>query len=647
MPSRAARLFLKVLDLAYIRLVIVTGAVILLHGVWTCGLWTFANADLGRYLSCSLVAVAASGMKVQLPGVEGTMSLNFLFVLIGIAEFNLGEALMMGCLGVCVQCVFQAKARLKPVQVAFSVASVACSIQVAYAAHHAPKIQGYVLTAATYFLANTAFIAGVIALGERKNPWVVWRDSYLWSYPNYLVGAAGAWIIGLAHHFAGWQPTLLLLPIVYIIYRSHDLYVGRLEEARKRAEQQRVHAEEVAALHRRTIETLALAVEAKDQNTRDHLERVETYAVETGRELGLNETDLEALRAAALLHDIGKLAVPEYIISKPGRLTPDEFETMKTHTIVGGEIVERIGFRNGVAAMVRGHHEKWNGTGYPDGLAGQHIPVGARILAAADCLDALTSDRQYRLALPLHEAIAVVQAEAGKSFDPRVVDVLVRRHAELNLMAQHGRRIVGLPVGGRVLRGHAPATGFEKLAVQEVASEHTTSRDLGALDRAITGDRSARVLADVTLAIAACGDRATTFAVLRCSLSAVVPYDAMAIYLRLGSHLVRECMDSDEFPLFTAQKIPMGVGLTGWVAENGQSIANGNPSVEPGYLIDPSRFAGLQAALAVPMSGVQGMVGVISLYRKSANSFTGSDLNALTSVSRVLTATLERTVHCV
>jgi putative nucleotidyltransferase with HDIG domain len=629
------------LPLAYISLVIVAGALILLHGIWTWGLWTFASADQGRFLSWCLVALAASGMKVQLPAVAATMSLNFLFVLIGIAQFNLGEALVMGCLGVLVQCVFQAKTRLRAVQVAFSVASVACSIQIAYTVHHAPNLQSYVLTAATYFLANTVSVAIVIALTERRSPWSVWRDSYLWSFPNYLVGAAGAWAIGVAGNYAGWQATLVFLPIFYLVYRSHNLYIGRLEEARKSAEQQRLHAKEVAALHRRTIETLALAVEAKDQNTRDHLERVETYAIEVGRELGMSETELEALSSAALLHDIGKLAVPEYIISKPGKLTPDEFETMKTHTIVGAEIVERIGFRYGVAPMVRGHHEKWNGTGYPDGLAGRQIPLGARILAAVDCLDALTTDRQYRRAMPLSEAIEVVRSETGKSFDPQVAEVLIRRHLELNAMLRSGARIAKLPVGVKVDRGDAPATGFETLAAPETAGD-TTAGDLAALNRAIgEGNRRTRFLRDFTLATAHCGDRDAVFATLRCSLRTVVPYDAMAVYLRRGAYLLPECTDGDDFQLFTAQKIPLGQGLSGWVAENGKSIANGNPTVEPGFLIDPQRFAALQSALAAPMIGAEGIVGVVSLYRKDANAFTDGNLTALTLLSAAITAALE------
>ena len=306
--------------IAYIALVIAAGAIAVGHGLWT---WT--SADLARYLSFSIIALVGSGMKVSLPSVQGTMSMNFVFVLIGISQFSLGETLVAGCLGALVQSLFNTKVRPKPVQVAFNSASVALSIQAAYFIHRLPNLQSGLLTAAIFFLTNTLFVAAVIALTERKNLWTVWRD-YFWSFPNYLVGAAAAWVVGVSGRLIGWEPSLLLMPILYVVYRSHRMYVGRLEEARTRAEQQRAHAEEVAALHRRTIETLALAIEAKDQTTHDHLERVETYAVEVGKELGLGETELEALRAAALLHDIGKLAVPEYIISKPGRLTPEEFK---------------------------------------------------------------------------------------------------------------------------------------------------------------------------------------------------------------------------------------------------------------------------------------------------------------------------------
>ena len=158
---------------------------------------------------------------------------------------------------------------------------------------------------------------------------------------------------------------------------------------------------------------------------------MQTYALEIGKEIGLSHDEIEALRAAALLHDIGKLAVPEHILSKPGRLTPDEFEKMKIHPIVGAEIVERANFPYPVAPIVRSHHERWNGEGYPDGLKGEEIPIGARILSAVDCFDALSTDRQYRRGLPLEEALAFVVKEAGHAFDPQVVDILQRRWKEL------------------------------------------------------------------------------------------------------------------------------------------------------------------------------------------------------------------------
>src|ERR1700747_1473535 len=150
--------------------------------------------------------------------------------------------------------------------------------------------------------------------------------------------------------------------------------------------------------------------------------------MELSNESALTDDEKEALQAASVLHDIGKLAVPEHIISKPGKLTPEEFEKMKIHPIVGAEILEQVHFPYPVVPIVRAHHEKGDGSGYPFGLAGDAIPVGARILAAVDCLDALASDRQYRKALPLDQAMAIVVAEAGKSFDPRVVAILRRRY---------------------------------------------------------------------------------------------------------------------------------------------------------------------------------------------------------------------------
>src|SRR6201998_4970018 len=180
----------------------------------------------------------------------------------------------------------------------------------------------------------------------------------------------------------------------------------------------------MASLHLRTIESLALAIEAKDHTTHDHLQRVRIYAMELAKDLGLSADETEALQAASVLHDIGKLAVPEHIISKPGKLTPEEFEKLKVHPIVGAEILEQVDFPYPVVPIVLAHHEKWDGSGYPHGLKGEEIPIGARILSAVDCLDALASHRPYRPALSLEEAMKVVASESGTSFDPRIVERL-------------------------------------------------------------------------------------------------------------------------------------------------------------------------------------------------------------------------------
>jgi putative nucleotidyltransferase with HDIG domain len=225
----------------------------------------------------------------------------------------------------------------------------------------------------------------------------------------------------------GWQTSLLVLPIMYWIYRSYRLYLGRLADEKR-------HVEEMAGLHLRTIEALALAIEAKDHNTHDHLRRVRVYALEIAKELELNAAEIEALRAAALLHDIGKLAVPEHIINKPGRLTPEEFEKMKIHPVVGAEILKHVNFPYPVVPIVRSHHEKWDGSGYPDGLKGSAIPLAARIVALADFYDALTSRRCYRPAFNHEDTCRMIREGSGTHFDPDVA-------AAFNTLESRFRRI--------------------------------------------------------------------------------------------------------------------------------------------------------------------------------------------------------------
>jgi putative nucleotidyltransferase with HDIG domain len=404
----------------------------------------------------------------------------------------------------------------------------------------------------------------------------------------------------------GWQVTLLLLPVLYVVYRFRTLYGNHMDDEKKTG---------VGPLNRRMIELLALAIEAKDQTTREHLERVEIYAVAIGQELGLGKDELEALRASALLHDIGKVAVPEYIISKPGKLTPAEFEKMKAHTVVGAEIVEQIQLPYPVAPIVRSHHERWDGAGYPDGLAGEQIPVGARVLSAVDCLDALASDRQYRRALPLDEAIKIVESEAGKAFDPKVVAILSRRYVELEHLATscQSHEKARLSKSLKIIRGGAPAAGFEPATSMEATSASLLNFHYSLAD----------------------GQALPGLSTLLVSVRERVPYDLLALYRRSGDILFLENVEGEDYRSFASREIPLGTGLSGWVAENARSIVNGNPSVEPGYLNDPAKFAELRSALAVPLEARGSVVGVLSLYRKEYETFTSEDLSEIISVSSI------------
>jgi diguanylate cyclase (GGDEF)-like protein/putative nucleotidyltransferase with HDIG domain len=604
------------------------------------------SLDPVKFLCYLVVAVLASSLRIKLPGVNGTMSVNFLFILLGVMELSFAETLVIGFAAVLVQCYWRPAHGPKLIHVIFNLSQLPVGAAISYGAYVAisqriPHLLGLtlLLVAMTYFAFNTMAMAVIIRLTEKKPILKVWSECYSWSLPYYLVGAALVGLVTFLNRHIGWQSSLLVLPPVYLMYRSYRLYVGKLEDEKK-------HAEQVSSLHLKTIEALALAIEAKDHTTHEHLQRVRVYAMELAKDLGLSEDEREALQAASVLHDIGKLAVPEHIVSKPGKLTPEEFEKMKIHPIIGAEILEQVEFPYPVVPIVRSHHEKWDGSGYPNGLKGEEIPIGARILAAVDCLDALASDRQYRRALPLDEAMARVVADAGKGFDPRVVEILHRRYVELEKLAhaQSSKPMAKLSRDVKVERGAAPAAGFAQGSEESIPTGAVEPKKDSLLSIA-AAHQEAQILFELSRDLEGALRLEDTLSMLSMRLKRLVAYDAMAVYLLEDECLIPAFASGDNFRLFSSLKIPLGQGLSGWVAQNSKPILNGNPSVEPGYLNDPTKYSSLRSALAVPLEGSTSVVAVLAVYRASAEGFTKDDLRILQAIASKLGFTVEDAVR--
>jgi putative methionine-R-sulfoxide reductase with GAF domain len=290
-----------------------------------------------------------------------------------------------------------------------------------------------------------------------------------------------------------------------------------------------------------------------------------------------------------------------------------------------------------VVPIVHAHHEKWDGSGYPIGIAGEAIPIGARILSAVDCLDALASDRQYRKALPLDEAMAQVVSESGRSFDPKIVEILQRRYIELEKLAteQPVQPPLKLSTNIKVERGLAPDAGFAGTGTQNrVLKQYAENRAAKASEQVQAIVELAR-LSRGTLQF---GD---ICCLLWARLQSLVPHDAFAVYAPSDGALFPKFVAGDNSRLFSSLRIPLGEGLSGWVAQNHKPILNGNPSVEPGYLSDPTKYSTLRSGLAVPVEGPSEIVAVLAVYRSGQDAFTTDDLRVLETVAREIIGALD------
>jgi putative nucleotidyltransferase with HDIG domain len=563
-----------------------------------------------RFATYLVCATIGSALKARFPGVPGNISVNFPFLFLAILDLSSSEAIALSAIAAITQSFWNAR-RPTVVQAGFTIANLSIAIWISSSVYfrlHNPLPDPVALAALTisYFLANALGVGGIIALTERISLLRSIKDN-IWVLPYYAAGVSAAWLITLLPASLHWEVSIISLPLVYAVHLSYSTHMAVLEKEKK-------HVEEINAVHLRTIEALALAIDAKDHTTGGHLQRVQLYTSEVAAELGLSPAERDALRAASVLHDIGKLAVPEHIICKPGKLTRAEFEKMKIHPVVGAQILERVRFPYPVVPIVRSHHEKWDGTGYPDGLEGNEIPIGARILAAVDCLDALASDRQYRRALPVDEAMGKVAAESGKSFDPAVVVVLQKRYRELEERARDlgNQQQPSLSTDIRVTRGDAPAAGF--------AAEPTPARS------------AAATLLPARLSAATISSQLTAeepVATLAARIQSALPCDAIAFFEQREGTLVPKFAGGQYGSELSTLSVPLGEGLVGWVAQNSQPIVNGNPSVESGYGAAPQTENQLHSALAVPVPQSGGVAGVLALYRRHTDAFSSADLYSL------------------
>src|SRR4051812_23039647 len=476
------------------------------------------------------------------------------------------------------------------------------------------------LLAVTYFVVNSGLIATAIAFTKKGSPLAVWREHFLWLGPGYAAGACVALLLVVALNLVHFSALVLLPPLLLVFYITMRSSFGRVEDAKG-------HVIALNRLYLSTVETLATAIDAKDEVTHGHVRRVQVAALALAREIGISDdTTLQAIEAAALLHDTGKIAVPEHILNKPGKLTPAEFEKMKLHAPIGAEILSAIEFPYPVVPIVRHHHENWDGTGYPDRISGEAIPIGARILSVVDCFDALTSDRPYRRRMSNADALAILMERRGTMYDPAIVDTFVRVYERIMPAGESVHPAVRTLGEARTAKlepiDSGTATGIEA-ATSEVLA-------VTSLARAVAGEAT---IGDVG---------ALTWMMLR----QVIPCVSMGIFLHDERHdaMIVQYADGAHASTLRHARVTLGAGIAGWSAAHRRFVLNGDPSTDLGPAIG-SCSPPLRTSLTVPLIQEGEVLAVISLYASVPEAFTDDHARLLTLLAPSL-ATSIASLNC-
>jgi len=632
----------------------VSAILLLSAAVATVDLALFTNIGIGSWLLLLAIAIATSPLTVRVASDDGILrsreSIADSFVLLAVMLYAVppsntaGPAVLLTAVVAFVSTYRIATNREVVLKTGMAVVStfIAASLYGAlidlFAGQSELPVQGalplnvylipLLVVAALQYALSTIATAWFISFEAGKFTLIPTPETVVWTLTTKLAGAASASLFyaavlnkTLAYAVLG----LLISLLVYLLYRFNE---RRLEQIRDAEAERRRHVEEMAEIHMNTIESLAIAIDAKDQTTHGHVRRTQLYATQMGKLFNVSESELRALHAGALLHDIGKLAVPEYILNKPGKLTEAEFAKMKIHPTVGGDILKRVNFPYPVEDIVRYHHEKWDGSGYPKGLKAEGIPLVARIISVVDFYDATRCDRPYRKGMKREESLALLRSMVGNAFDPKVVDMFVQHVEEFDRMigAQDIREQVASAATEDTQTATKPDAGLAP-DILGVAEEGSPFRSISDAQREVFA------LHEIAQTIGSSLNLSDTVTLVANKLRAIVPFDTCVIYLvddpsgkAIAAHVLGE-----EVEVFKRRRINIGDGITGWVIANARSMCNASPDLDligiPDEIV--KRYRGV---LVSPLQREDGAFGAIALYSQSRTSYTTEHVRLLESV---------------
>lgn len=475
-----------------------------------------------------------------------------------------------------------------------------------------------VMTIVQYML-NGLSVATMCALKNRRSIWRFWHDGYLWTSWTFIAAGIAAALVYASITKFGFFYVLFSVPVIAVTYATYKIYFERVNEKTR-------EASEMSRIHLATVEALATAIDAKDQTTHCHVRRVQVFTTGMGKVFGLSDNEIQALKAGALLHDIGKLAVPDHILNKPGRLTVAEFEKMKVHTTVGAEILSRVDFPYPVVPIVRHHHEQWNGLGYPDGLKGEEIPITARILSVVDCFDSVREDRPYRRGMTREEASTLLRRGSGVTFDPAIVEAFLKN------LPRFEQEIAALNLDQHGLNEEQVGTRTE--SHDSLSPDRAPYPDY--LDQIKNAHREVYALYEIARTFGASLDVKDTLSIIVNKVGHIVPFDTCAVYLHddvkgysEAAHVAGKNAD-----VLLGRCIAPGEGVTGFALANRRPINRIDPALD---------FAGVQlssgtryrAMASLPLVKDERMFGALSVYSSELENYTDDHMRLLDTVVRL------------